>query len=271
MNDGSTDRTGSLLAQYETNEQIKIIHQSNKGLSGARNVALKEVNARYVFFVDSVDYLCENAIENLLVEAYRSNSDIVEGSFKSFHDKRILSTRCCKNESGIEWSLGKLRGFAWGKIFKSSLFKCIHFPEGYWFEDTINAFLLFPTSCKISTISNFVYAYRKNPQGITSQSRKKMKSIDSYWVLERMLLDMNLLKIDKTQSTYEQNLHQIKLTYSRIFFLDSKISKAIFVLSVDLLQREFEGYHSLNHKWKSFENALLIRDYGAYRLYGLLK
>lgn len=129
----------------------------------------------------------------------------------------------------------------------------------------------FFTSCKISTILNFVYAYRKNPQGITSQSRKKMKSIDSYWILERMLLDMILLKIDKTQSTYEQILHQIKLTYSRTFFLDSKISKAIFVLTVDLLQREFEGgYHSLNHKWKSYENALLRHDYGAYKLYGLL-
>lgn len=215
--------------------------------------------------------MCENAIENLLVEAYRSNSDIVEGSFKLFYGNNILSESHHKDESGIDYTLGKLRGFAWGKVFKSTLFKCIQFPEEYWFEDTINAFLLFPICSKVSTISSLVYCYRKNPQGITSQSRKRVKSIDSYWIVEQMLSDMNLLKMNKTQSIYEQTLHQIKLTYSRTFFLDSKISKAIFILTVDLLHREFNGYHSLKHEWKTYENALTKYDYGIYKLYGLLR
>lgn len=38
VNDGSTDRTGVLLEQYQTDTRIKIIHQSNKGFSGARNI-----------------------------------------------------------------------------------------------------------------------------------------------------------------------------------------------------------------------------------------
>lgn len=270
VDDGSTDRTGVLLDQYQADMRIKIIHQSNKGFSGARNIALKEVNARYISFVDSDDYLCENAIENLLMEAYQSNSDIVEGSFKSFQDDSVLSECLHEDESGVEYMLGKLRGFAWGKVFKSTLFRCIQFPEGYWFEDTINVFLLFPMCSKISTISSAVYCYRRNLQGITSQSRKRVKSIDSYWIVEQMLSDMKLLQLNKTQSIYEQTLRQIKLTYNRTFFLDSQISKAIFILTVDLLHREFNGYHSLESRWKSYENSLMKHEYGIYKLYGLL-
>lgn len=57
INDGSTDNTGLLLRKYENAENVTIIHQENKGFSGARNVGLRKANGKYIMFVDSDDFI----------------------------------------------------------------------------------------------------------------------------------------------------------------------------------------------------------------------
>lgn len=57
INDGSTDNTGLLLKKYENTENVSIIHQENKGFSGARNVGLRKTNGKYIMFVDSDDFI----------------------------------------------------------------------------------------------------------------------------------------------------------------------------------------------------------------------
>ena len=57
INDGSTDNTGLLLKKYENAENVTIIHQKNKGFSGARNVGLRKTNGKYIMFVDSDDFI----------------------------------------------------------------------------------------------------------------------------------------------------------------------------------------------------------------------
>ena len=80
IDDGSTDKTGKIIDSYVYNPTIKIIHQKNRGHSGARNSGLNIIDAKYVMFVDSDDKLCsENAVQKLLDCAYQYNADIVEG------------------------------------------------------------------------------------------------------------------------------------------------------------------------------------------------
>ena len=57
INDSSTDNTGLLLKKYENAENVTIIHQENKGFSGARNVGLRKTNGKYIMFVDSDDFI----------------------------------------------------------------------------------------------------------------------------------------------------------------------------------------------------------------------
>jgi glycosyltransferase involved in cell wall biosynthesis len=68
VNDGSTDQTGEMaerLARCDT--RIRVIHQSNAGLSGARNAGYRAANTElpYVCFLDSDDVLEPDALETL--------------------------------------------------------------------------------------------------------------------------------------------------------------------------------------------------------------
>lgn len=68
INDGSTDesyrRCQDKIEEYQ-NQRIKIVTQSNQGLSVARNNGLQLAEGKYVMFLDSDDMLCEGSFIKL--------------------------------------------------------------------------------------------------------------------------------------------------------------------------------------------------------------
>jgi len=55
VDDGSDDRTLNMLQQYER-QDIKILHQSNSGVSVARNRGVEESKSEWIAFLDSDDW-----------------------------------------------------------------------------------------------------------------------------------------------------------------------------------------------------------------------
>jgi glycosyltransferase involved in cell wall biosynthesis len=54
VNDGSTDNTRQVLAGY--GEAIRVIDQDNRGMSAARNVAIRAARGEYIAFLDADDW-----------------------------------------------------------------------------------------------------------------------------------------------------------------------------------------------------------------------
>ena len=64
VDDESPDRCGEILEEYSARDsRIRVIHQRNKGLSGARNTALDAARGEYVLGVDSDDWLEPDLLE----------------------------------------------------------------------------------------------------------------------------------------------------------------------------------------------------------------
>ena len=64
VNDGSTDGSLSILAEYAAKDvRIKVVSQANAGTAVARNTGLKEASGDYIFFLDSDDWLEANALQ----------------------------------------------------------------------------------------------------------------------------------------------------------------------------------------------------------------
>ena len=85
VNDGSTDQTETVLKAYaekfdSIHGAMEIITQENKGLSEARNAALRRIRGRYVMFIDADDVLACGAIDALL----RNHCDMVQGGYYEF-------------------------------------------------------------------------------------------------------------------------------------------------------------------------------------------
>ena len=66
VDDGSTDNTLDILNHYAaTDSRIKVIHQENTGLAGARNAALEKAAGLFIHCVDADDYLEPDTCECL--------------------------------------------------------------------------------------------------------------------------------------------------------------------------------------------------------------
>ncbi|MEZ3499662.1 glycosyltransferase family 2 protein [Pantoea sp. KPR_PJ] len=57
VNDGSTDGTAALLDEFSYQENIRVIHQQNAGVSAARNHALSQAEGEYIIFLDADDWV----------------------------------------------------------------------------------------------------------------------------------------------------------------------------------------------------------------------
>ena len=80
VNDHAPEDDLACLAEYENILNLKLYHLHDKtGVAAARNLGLDEAAGDYIFFLDSDDYLYENAIELLVTGAQERDDDITYG------------------------------------------------------------------------------------------------------------------------------------------------------------------------------------------------
>ena len=67
VDDGSPDGCGAICDRYaEKDSRVRVIHQTNQGVSGARNAGLKVAKGEYIAFVDSDDVIHPQMLDTLL-------------------------------------------------------------------------------------------------------------------------------------------------------------------------------------------------------------
>lgn len=86
VNDGSTDNSGRLLREYAGKDaRFVYVEQENQGLSAARNTGMEHASGHYLAFLDSDDWLAENALQVLCAIAAKTRTDIVSGNTLAVH------------------------------------------------------------------------------------------------------------------------------------------------------------------------------------------
>ena len=180
VNDGSTDSSQQIAEEYLTDSRFRLINQSNKGLSGARNMGISHIReeSTFISFVDSDDYVYPNFLETL-VEYIEEDVDIIEGMVEHYHNgniyyfpqvehyKVILETVAEKLE---KLALERIRNGIFPKLIRRELLNDNFFPEGWLFEDLAVVPELVTNSTKWVKIQETVYTYRIRDNSIITSS-----------------------------------------------------------------------------------------------------
>ena len=138
IDDGSKDRTVSILKDYAKKDKVTIVTKENGGVSSARNKGLSLAKGDFVTFCDCDDYMDPTFIEVLLKEQAEKDFDVVEtpGLFELLKKGKVLTytERPLPKEKYIsmtfleEFHKNSLR-YVNGILYRRSLLENIFFDE----------------------------------------------------------------------------------------------------------------------------------------------
>ncbi|OJF94718.1 glycosyltransferase family 2 protein [Alkalibacterium sp. 20] len=197
LDDASTDATVYLLKQYLG--KIKLIeNKTNKGQGTLRNEGLKIALGKYIYFMDSDDWLEKEALEELVNQAGKTEAELVRFNGVAFYE----GDQTLVNENNYDFSnILKHKQLYTGEeaLIKNrqsfSPSPCLYlvkktvidahnlvFPEGVLHEDEYFTTVLFANTIKMTYLDNDYYHRRyRIASTMTEHTKKhKLRSFDSY-------------------------------------------------------------------------------------------
>lgn len=170
VDDGSTDGTGALAADYARRHScIRVITSENRGVSHARNLGMEAARGRYLAFLDADDVLCRGAYTPELA-AWLSSSDHDLVSFGYIaagpdlrrgrlipEEDRVLNRR---DPGFLREANG--RHFC-ARLYRRQTLGRLRFFEGIRYgEDSVFSYLAFHSAQSAACFSRYWFAYRNN-------------------------------------------------------------------------------------------------------------
>lgn len=210
VDDASTDLSWQILQEYaERDQRIELVHLSeNSGQAHARNVALQMAKGTYIAFLDSDDYLSDNALEKA-VDAFSSSHQI----------DSVLLRVCYTDENGTPTSYYPMSLFhelTGEEAFEASLTWRIHgiylvrasIHHQYPYDESSRTYsddnttrLHYLHSRKVSCCEG-IYYYRQHQQSVTHRvSMSRYDYLIANRSMKQQLLHLNVS--DRLISIYE--------------------------------------------------------------------
>tara|TARA_R110002096_G_scaffold251769_1_gene444696 strand:+ start:780 stop:1754 length:975 start_codon:yes stop_codon:yes gene_type:complete len=186
IDDESPDACGKICDEYaKQDERIVVIHQKNKGLSGARNAGLKVATGDYIGFVDSDDWIGLDMYKTMLDILLKHNLDIVECGFNEtnrdlYYDKEFkLDLQIENSITALKRIIKNTQFSVWRRLYKKSIIKDSNFMLYKTSEDIYFTIDNIIKINKMGVIKFPFYNYRPNPDSITKSSYNLTRLNDS--------------------------------------------------------------------------------------------
>lgn len=228
IDDGSTDKSGVICDKFQEKDiRFKVIHQSNQGVSVARNVGIDAAEGKWICFVDGDDYIVTERLKNNIIPLLDESNDIIyfaykqvigktlathnipEASSSSFikepTDMRILKYAILNPDYKAVRQFKGVYNFCspWGKMYKAELLKknSLSYPPNIIrAQDSIFNIRVSDFVQRIKFLPYEGYVYRRNMSSITNKYTPDMvdhcKSlIEQYEELLKNSDDATLVKM----------------------------------------------------------------------------
>ena len=179
VNDGSTDNSAEILAEYAAKDlRIKVFTQENAGLSAARNTGLEHATGEWVTGVDSDDYLYPRAYEESMACSHSEVDmiffgvrDVAEDGSAMPHNPYFDLPEAGEYAMTPELA-AKLNVCFWSKLWRRSVLEenKLRFPVGLVHEDEAMYYLAAPYIRRVSVCPVVGYAYMQRAGSIMKET-----------------------------------------------------------------------------------------------------
>ena len=235
INDGSTDNSLNILEEFKKKDsRIKIITQKNHGLGASRNVGLKNAKGKYIYFLDSDDYIDLKTLEILYENIESNKSDIVLFKLQSFDNnsihKRGVGFKIDEIFDNVDFDMFTFDYHDVKKhVLNSSYSACLklykkefldryddfYFPEEILFEDVLFHVKVMLRASEISFVNDSLYYYRSNPQSILNTP---VNSTDIFKVIGMV---EEFLKLNNFYMEFEKEFIDFKVSQILQYIISS--------------------------------------------------
>ena len=255
VDDGSVDNS-SVLVDYCCNmsERVTVVHSKNRGVSGARNLALDLASGKYVLFIDSDDYFMVNDMFATIAKKMNENeygfvvfgyqtevspNEMVVKSWKNqkveIFDEYLIDT--IYHSHLVDESLQKVDLIAWTYCFNREIIEKFHIrfdEERDHGEDVLFRFGVLSQSKTVLFMDEVYYFYRYSGTSLThtyqyhypndiSELRQKLKyCLDIYQSLSQRVHNTEQLNVGNTglcNSIYVAGVKGLMLSEGSPFIL----------------------------------------------------
>ena len=273
VDDGSTEGSGDICDEYvEMDTRVQVIHQKNQGLSGARNTGFASANGKYVYFLDSDDWILPETLEELEDKAEKEEAEVVFFDANSFADnpeeflveQRYIRKHAYETEEGYK-VLEKLQKnqeyhSAVPLLFLKKEFlqdRGIRFESGILYEDMLNTYEVYCKAKRAAHIQKAFYQRRYRSNSIMTSRKNQRHYISAMMVYKKAREgseQIGKLEDDTARKYVIRCAFNALNMYNKLSRADKRICKAEYIN----LKKEIMGNKAYN------DNALKMRCYGTF-------
>ena len=208
IDDGSTDNTKDIVRKYALKDnRVKIFSQKNSGPGIARLNGVKHATGDYIMFVDSDDYIKNNAIEKIVlgfayndIESIRFCGETSPGGgvFGKIRKSDIVMGEAEKAKLLLE---SDAFSSLWLQAFKREVFNGITMPQLkiLYCEDYLTNFYIHQKIHNTLVLNDILYVYCNNSES-TTRTKEKRKLIKN--VEDRLFVSRKMTEEIKTTNAY---------------------------------------------------------------------
>lgn len=231
VNDGSTDASGSICADYAARYPalIRVITTENGGIGRARDVGIDAAAGEYLLFLDSDDYLSHNAVPEMM-ELLDCGFDMCFFDIRSVNeDGRLLKyMNGCAIEG--EFTLESYPELlfempsAWNKLYRRTLFteNGIYYPGRVWYEDMYITPLLYTKAGKMLSVHRPWHNYLRREGSITNNknTQRNLEIIPAVNAMLDAYRAAGLFEKYRAQLEYAAFYNQVLTSCTRVNLAD---------------------------------------------------
>lgn len=286
VDDGSTDNSGNICDQYAIKyNNVRVIHQMNKGLSGARNTGIREAKGEYLMFIDSDDFINEKVALNEIIDKLKE--DAIQFKWIYYYENKNKYIYFKDNElyPNIDFEDllfkkvqdGTISISACNKIVRRSIIvdNNIYFDETLLSEDIDWSLKLYLHIKSLTVINQNVYVYRQQRAGSITNSTSEKNILSLFKIIQYWYkYEYSNKKIKEIYLNYLAYQYIILLTIINRKNCNKALKEEIYLLKEILKNNENYKVKISNKIFKVFGyniGIFILKSYLVFKNKGLVK